>query len=199
MLDCSFHSNGSQCFSGVIRIYLIEILVLYIETMSTANDNVAAQTPAMDQSNTLNRSADTDKTCVVCFKIVDIFSIGECDHPVCYECSTSNIRCATHATYKHTFSSLTCTAYDWTPHDFDLEWERSRLMKIVLLPFLLGWIGCVWCIDLMTIASMTIADHLRWFIWQKECVYYVNKTSVRYADGWTKKSFSHRRFNRTES
>lgn len=31
-----------------------------------------------------------DTTCVVCFKIVDIFSIGECDHPVCYECSTRN-------------------------------------------------------------------------------------------------------------
>lgn len=29
-----------------------------------------------------------DNTCVVCFKVVEIFSIGECDHPVCYECST---------------------------------------------------------------------------------------------------------------
>lgn len=35
------------------------------------------------------RPSESDKTCVVCFKIVDIFSIGECDHPVCYECSTS--------------------------------------------------------------------------------------------------------------
>lgn len=35
-----------------------------------------------------NELENTDKTCVVCFKIVDIFSIGECDHPVCYECST---------------------------------------------------------------------------------------------------------------
>lgn len=26
--------------------------------------------------------------CVVCFKNFDIFSIGSCDHPVCYECST---------------------------------------------------------------------------------------------------------------
>lgn len=36
-----------------------------------------------------NQLTESDKTCVVCFKIVDIFSIGECDHPVCYECSTS--------------------------------------------------------------------------------------------------------------
>ncbi|CAH2106557.1 unnamed protein product [Euphydryas editha] len=27
-------------------------------------------------------------TCVVCFKNVVYFSIGECDHPVCFECST---------------------------------------------------------------------------------------------------------------
>ncbi|KAE8739534.1 hypothetical protein FOCC_FOCC014954 [Frankliniella occidentalis] len=30
----------------------------------------------------------TDNTCVVCFKTMEIFSIGVCDHPVCYECST---------------------------------------------------------------------------------------------------------------
>ncbi|XP_068147878.1 LOW QUALITY PROTEIN: E3 ubiquitin-protein ligase ZNF598 [Drosophila tropicalis] len=29
-----------------------------------------------------------DNACVVCFKTVDIYSIGDCDHPVCYECST---------------------------------------------------------------------------------------------------------------
>lgn len=26
-------------------------------------------------------------SCVVCFKNAEIFSIGECDHVVCYECS----------------------------------------------------------------------------------------------------------------
>lgn len=26
-------------------------------------------------------------SCVVCFKHTEIFSIGECDHVVCYECS----------------------------------------------------------------------------------------------------------------
>lgn len=29
-----------------------------------------------------------NNTCVVCFKNVLYYSIGECDHPVCYECST---------------------------------------------------------------------------------------------------------------
>ncbi|GLH02957.1 E3 ubiquitin-protein ligase ZNF598 [Gryllus bimaculatus] len=33
-------------------------------------------------------SENTENTCVVCFKNVSIYSIGECDHPVCYECST---------------------------------------------------------------------------------------------------------------
>lgn len=30
----------------------------------------------------------TDNNCVVCFKNVRIYSVGECEHPVCYECST---------------------------------------------------------------------------------------------------------------
>ncbi|CAG9786271.1 unnamed protein product [Diatraea saccharalis] len=34
-----------------------------------------------------NQSSDYN-TCVVCFKNVLYFSIGECDHPVCFECST---------------------------------------------------------------------------------------------------------------
>lgn len=29
-----------------------------------------------------------ENNCVVCFKNVRIYSVGECDHPVCYECST---------------------------------------------------------------------------------------------------------------
>lgn len=32
--------------------------------------------------------ANDNNTCVVCFKNVLYYSIGECDHPVCYECST---------------------------------------------------------------------------------------------------------------
>lgn len=34
------------------------------------------------------RIENSENICVVCFKIVEIYSIGECDHPVCYECST---------------------------------------------------------------------------------------------------------------
>lgn len=40
----------------------------------------------------MSRNNDDDSynenTCVVCFKNVDIYSVGDCDHPVCYECST---------------------------------------------------------------------------------------------------------------
>ncbi|XP_050670771.1 E3 ubiquitin-protein ligase ZNF598 [Leptidea sinapis] len=32
--------------------------------------------------------SNENTTCVVCFKNVLYFSIGECDHPVCFECST---------------------------------------------------------------------------------------------------------------
>ncbi|XP_046660073.1 E3 ubiquitin-protein ligase ZNF598 [Homalodisca vitripennis] len=35
-----------------------------------------------------NDDSFNENTCVVCFKNVDIYSIGDCDHPVCYECST---------------------------------------------------------------------------------------------------------------
>ncbi|XP_063981623.1 E3 ubiquitin-protein ligase ZNF598 [Diachasmimorpha longicaudata] len=37
----------------------------------------------------MNTSANTNNgACVVCYKNVDIYSIGMCEHPVCYECST---------------------------------------------------------------------------------------------------------------
>ncbi|XP_066259640.1 E3 ubiquitin-protein ligase ZNF598 [Euwallacea similis] len=32
--------------------------------------------------------SDSDNLCVVCFKDVKIYSVGVCDHPVCFECST---------------------------------------------------------------------------------------------------------------
>ncbi|XP_076275252.1 E3 ubiquitin-protein ligase ZNF598 isoform X2 [Rhynchophorus ferrugineus] len=41
----------------------------------------------MSSKNTQN-STDNDNICVVCFKDVDIYSIGSCDHAVCFECST---------------------------------------------------------------------------------------------------------------
>ncbi|XP_034106125.1 E3 ubiquitin-protein ligase ZNF598 [Drosophila albomicans] len=42
---------------------------------------------AIDTSNN-NQVGIDDNACVVCFKNVEIYSIGDCDHPVCYECST---------------------------------------------------------------------------------------------------------------
>lgn len=35
------------------------------------------------------KSIDSEEnTCPVCFKDVEVFSIGVCDHPICHECST---------------------------------------------------------------------------------------------------------------
>ncbi|KAF5290869.1 hypothetical protein FQR65_LT11508 [Abscondita terminalis] len=41
----------------------------------------------MSSTNILN-SSESENACVVCFKNVDLFSVGVCDHPVCFECST---------------------------------------------------------------------------------------------------------------
>jgi len=35
-----------------------------------------------------NDTCNNSNICVVCYKNVDIYSIGMCEHPVCYECST---------------------------------------------------------------------------------------------------------------
>lgn len=47
-----------------------------------------AQAAGTQGDTNTNASADDGNACVVCFKNVDLFSVGECDHPVCYECST---------------------------------------------------------------------------------------------------------------
>ncbi|KAG5891718.1 hypothetical protein JTB14_000321 [Gonioctena quinquepunctata] len=39
-------------------------------------------------SNDAANSSDNENLCVVCFKNVEIYSIGACDHAVCFECST---------------------------------------------------------------------------------------------------------------
>jgi hypothetical protein len=31
--------------------------------------------------------SNSDDLCVVCFREIVIFSVGECDHAVCFECS----------------------------------------------------------------------------------------------------------------
>lgn len=41
-----------------------------------------------DKYDKKKKSANDEETCVVCYRKAEIFSIGECDHPVCHECST---------------------------------------------------------------------------------------------------------------
>lgn len=48
----------------------------------------------MERKPTINKSRPSSSkpsgpSCVICFKIQSIYSIGTCDHPVCYECSTT--------------------------------------------------------------------------------------------------------------
>ena len=35
-----------------------------------------------------NLKKSSGDECVVCFRAAEIVSVGECDHPVCFECST---------------------------------------------------------------------------------------------------------------
>lgn len=39
-------------------------------------------------SNNVANFSESENACVVCFRNVDLFSVGVCDHPVCFECST---------------------------------------------------------------------------------------------------------------
>lgn len=71
--------NGGMCFSGG-------------ETNTGSNMNEVL-TDGNCQNNGVTVGCPgavvTDEnTCVLCFKNVDIYSIGDCDHPVCFECST---------------------------------------------------------------------------------------------------------------
>ncbi|XP_016972551.1 E3 ubiquitin-protein ligase ZNF598 [Drosophila rhopaloa] len=50
--------------------------------------NSATESAAVKPEATDYQVGNDDNACVVCFKNVDIYSIGDCDHPVCYECST---------------------------------------------------------------------------------------------------------------
>lgn len=41
----------------------------------------------MSETN-LTKKSESEDPCVVCFRECKYFSVGECDHPVCFECST---------------------------------------------------------------------------------------------------------------
>ncbi|KAI9583528.1 E3 ubiquitin-protein ligase ZNF598 [Glossina fuscipes] len=56
--------------------------------MNNSNQITRGDVKNSNSSQLLGSVTTDDNACVVCFKNVDIYSIGECDHPVCYECST---------------------------------------------------------------------------------------------------------------
>ncbi|KAG8224850.1 hypothetical protein J437_LFUL005453 [Ladona fulva] len=63
-----------------------QIIQLYRSTTCESRDTRTSCFVAKMTST--ERTENSENICVVCFKVVEIYSIGECDHPVCYECST---------------------------------------------------------------------------------------------------------------
>lgn len=43
-----------------------------------------------ERENLITKKSESfeEDPCVVCFRECKYFSVGECDHPVCFECST---------------------------------------------------------------------------------------------------------------
>ena len=58
------------------------------EIASNQDDKKVNNNNKNGDSKAAAATGDDSNACVVCFKNVDLFSVGECDHPVCYECST---------------------------------------------------------------------------------------------------------------
>ncbi|XP_033254091.1 E3 ubiquitin-protein ligase ZNF598-like [Drosophila miranda] len=54
-----------------------------------SSNHVGEAAPVVKRAEVLPLdTSNDDNACVVCFKNFDIYSIGDCDHPVCYECLT---------------------------------------------------------------------------------------------------------------
>lgn len=81
----SFHSDSD--FSRHNRLTSIVEVVFPQVHLCSCFAIILHRNLKMSSENSAN-SSDNENTCVVCFKNVDIYSIGICDHPVCFECST---------------------------------------------------------------------------------------------------------------
>ena len=55
---------------------------------TTSGAAAAGAAPASQPRRRVASVSSDENACVVCFKKVNLYSIGACDHPVCYECST---------------------------------------------------------------------------------------------------------------
>ncbi|KAH8254078.1 hypothetical protein KR032_008346 [Drosophila birchii] len=77
-----------------------------------------------------------DNACVVCFKNVDIYSIGDCDHPVCYECSTRmRVLCQQNECpiCRHVLSKVSCLRRIGSQNKHDPPWQV--LFTLEKLPY----------------------------------------------------------------
>ena len=101
---------------------------------------------------TSDMSSDSiENTCVVCFKSVEIYSIGICDHPVCYECSTRMRVCLQRMECpicRQEMEKVFAIIYTWSSsyfHNFDLlRWYSSKRLNCIVnlkLPHI-PWIRC---------------------------------------------------------
>lgn len=82
--QCWFYSPNHLSFQTVTWPYRLCFWNLLTRVSMSGKGPKLAQQPSEDNGD----AGDTDNTCVVCFKIAEIYSVGICDHPVCYECST---------------------------------------------------------------------------------------------------------------
>ncbi|ALC40756.1 CG11414 [Drosophila busckii] len=55
-------------------------------TLTAASESNTKLASTTDTAN--STASNDDNACVVCFRNTEIYAIGDCDHPVCYECAT---------------------------------------------------------------------------------------------------------------
>lgn len=65
----------------------MNILFLSLDSVSSTSSRLRESSVLVARMSG-NIDGSNNNTCVVCYKNVDIYSIGMCEHPVCYECST---------------------------------------------------------------------------------------------------------------
>jgi len=74
--------------SRVLSVHIDNVLIQLISICYNTAGKLLYKMTSTDSTAVTRNSESDGNICVVCFKSVDIFSIGICDHPVCYECST---------------------------------------------------------------------------------------------------------------
>lgn len=84
----SFHSCSAwEC----VQLLLITRLLFDIRKVTTRFTLLKMKKSQANVPKEASPDKDTDANsglCVICFFKVSVYSVGECDHPVCFHCST---------------------------------------------------------------------------------------------------------------